>query len=104
MVPAPRNVQAGREAGPTRRCDNPDCDTRMEWPGGRGRPPAYCSDVCRQRTVDGARKLRELIRAMELEVDRSEVTYRQRRATSSELSRLRWLLSAYPASVQEPSR
>lgn len=102
MTPGLRNVHADREAEPTRRCDNPNCDSRMKWPGGRGRPPAYCSDACRQRTADAARKLRDRIGTVQGELARDKVTYRDGRAIATELSRLRWLLSAYPAAVQEP--
>lgn len=104
MNSQPRNVQGAASTAPTRRCDNPDCDTRMAWSGGRGRPSLYCPDACRQRTSDGAKRLQDRIAALETDVATGDTTYRQRRAIATEISRLRLLLSAYPASFAEPPR
>lgn len=99
----PRNVQTTAEVTPTRRCDNPDCASRLAWPAGRGRPPRYCSDACRQRAADSAARIRDRLEAAEAELANDDLTYRQRRAITTTVTRLHWLLSAYPASVQRPS-
>lgn len=103
MKNEPRNVQSAPEPTPTRRCDNPDCDNRMEWSGGRGRPARYCSDACRQRTADNAARLHERVAAAEATLA-SGGTYRQRRAITTALKQLRWLLSAYPGQRDGPER
>lgn len=104
MNSQPRNVQGADSTAPTRRCDNPECDARMEWSGSRGRPSLYCSDACRQRTSDSAKRLQERITELQTHLATGDATYRQRRAIATEVSRLRWLLSAYPASFREPPR
>lgn len=101
MDDEPRNVHTTADVMPTRRCDNPDCASRLAWPAGRGRPPRYCADACRQRTADSAARIRDRIGAAEAELANDDLTYRQRRAINTTVMQLRWLLSAYPAAVQE---
>lgn len=85
-----------------RPCDNPECRSPLEWSGGRGRPAFYCSDICRKRTVSVAAKLVRAIRAQERDIEAGGLTYRAERTARTELARLEWLLSSYPAGVATP--
>lgn len=78
-----------------RRCDNPECLEFVTWHEGRGRPPRYCSDRCRQRTVASCRRLADRLDQLSSQID-AGVSYRRERQLKSELSQVEWLLSAYP--------
>lgn len=94
------NVHARVAPDASRRCDNPDCSDRVHWSGQRGRPALFCSSACRKRAINSALRLDAALQVVESAVKRGALTYRELRATEAEASRLRWLLSAYPASAR----
>lgn len=83
-----------------RRCDNPDCTTRVEWTGRAGRPQLYCTPSCRQRALSAAARLQAKAERLESELEDSHLTHRARRALSADLAKTRWLLSAFPESTR----
>lgn len=87
-----------------RMCDNPECRKRLKWSTGRGRPPLYCSNTCRKRTVSVTGKLSRAIQAQERKLQGDELTYRAERTARTELARLEWLLSMYPRSAHDSHR
>lgn len=90
-----KNVQTDAT---TRRCDNPECDSRVQWTGGRGRPMLFCSSACRKRCINSAKRLRQDVESIEALLAKGTFKYREERQMKAELSRLEWLLSAYPES------
>lgn len=96
MIAEQENARKPSPELSTRRCENPGCSSRLEWSGGRGRPPLFCSDACRQRLAKSARHLRRLFSDCETELGQDGLSYRERRRLSAELARLQWLLSDYP--------
>jgi len=94
------NVHARVATDASRRCDNPDCSGRVHWSGQRGRPALFCSSACRKRALSASSRLDAALRDVEADSHRDELTYRELRAAEAEASRLRWLLSAYPASAR----
>lgn len=94
------NVQAADEATVDRRCENPDCSVRIAWSGRPGRPQLFCTPACRKRAVASAARLEKQIAELEVQVQSAGLTYREGRSAAADLARLRWLLSAYPASAR----
>lgn len=93
------NVRPSLTAVTTRRCDNPECGERLQWSGRRGRPQVFCSATCRKRAVYAADVLAQQVAERRRSLADPQLTYRQRREVGSELARLEWALSAYPASA-----
>lgn len=93
------NVRALLTDLATRRCDNPECDERLTWGGGRGRPPLFCSANCRKRALYAAGALVQQIEERHRALADADLTYRQEREIRSELARLEWALSAHPPSA-----
>ena len=101
------NVHADGDTGADRACDNPDCTARIRWSGQRGRPQLFCSTVCRKRAINAAGRLERQVDQLEGGLEEPTVTYREERALRASLSRVRWLLSAYPEStrrIRDPDR
>ena len=100
-MPETRKVQPDATS---RRCDNPECGNRVHWSGQRGRPQLFCDAACRKRAVAAAARLEEAIQSAEQRLGVDQHTYRQERSLAGDLSRLKWLLSAYPDSTRARSR
>lgn len=90
------NVHAPLADVVSRRCDNPECNERLAWAGGRGRPPLFCSANCRKRAHYAAAALMQQGAECQRSLVETDLTYRQKREIRSELARLEWVLSAYP--------
>ena len=93
----PTGKRAQMKPDMQRRCDNPQCLELVTWFAGRGRPQRYCSDPCRQRMLASRRKLKDEASHLTRQIDEG-ATFRKERELKSELSRVEWLLSAYPQS------
>lgn len=101
---SPQNVREPAPIPERRACDNPECRKRLKWSNGRGRPAHYCSDRCRKRAVSVTGKLARAIQARQHDLQAPGLTYRAERMARTELARLEWLLSMYPASTRVGSR
>lgn len=97
------NVHAPLADVVSRRCDNPDCEERLSWTGGRGRPPLFCTANCRKRALYAAGVLLQQVAERQRSLVDGDLTYRQKREIQSDLARLEWMLSAYPRSAIAPS-
>jgi hypothetical protein len=94
------NVHGQAGATTERRCDNPECSERLIWSGRQGRPQLFCSTSCRKRAVYAAEALAQQVAAKEFALASPLLTYRQAREVRSDLARLEWQLSSYPASAR----
>jgi len=102
VADSPQKVREPAPMPLTRSCDNPDCGKRLKWSNSRGRPPLYCSDMCRKRAVSIAGKISRAIQAQHRLLHAGGLSYRAERRVRTELARLEWLLSSYPASARPP--
>lgn len=79
----------------SRPCGNPPCSARLTWHGGRGRPPVYCSTLCRKQAANARAKLSAQILELEAARTAPATTRRARTTLEGEIAALRWMYEAY---------
>lgn len=84
----------------SRPCGNPLCTNRLSWLGTRGRPPVYCSTLCRKRAAAARSRLSAQITAVEVELNDDVTTRRERAALEGKAAALRWMHDAYPVALE----
>lgn len=94
--PMSHTPQRTRPTRARRRCDNPNCDARLDWPDSARRPQLFCSSACRRRCCRSYENLMKTHVTLLARAVDQELGYSERRAVQSQIAELDWLLSSYP--------
>lgn len=90
-------AQETRQQPPDRlRCLNPTCDQICAWTGGKGRPPLFCSKICRQQHERMRQRLEAEVAELSRGIDSCPPGGVLKRELSSERSKRVFALARYP--------